>query len=64
VNRRDKTAGRARSRRSWTDAFVRAHSALCGALPRKGKTIRQVVLEKGILSEEELDRLLKQSLGQ
>ena len=28
-----------------------------------GKTIRQVVLEKGILSEEELDRLLRQSLG-
>ncbi len=28
-----------------------------------GKTIRQVVVEKGILSEEELDRLLAQSLG-
>jgi len=29
-----------------------------------GKTIRQVVLEKGILSEEGLDRLLEQSLGE
>jgi len=29
-----------------------------------GKTIRQVVLEKGILSEEDLERLLRQSLGQ
>ncbi|MHC4787708.1 MAG: aspartate ammonia-lyase [Planctomycetota bacterium] len=29
-----------------------------------GKTIRQVVLEEGILPEEELDELLKRSLGQ
>jgi len=28
-----------------------------------GKTIREVVLEKGVLSEEELDRLLEKSLG-
>ena len=29
-----------------------------------GRSIREVVLEKGILTEEELDRLLTQSLGQ